>query len=111
MTTWATKRLDELVGGAEPPPVVLTMRLGTRDAWGEGWVKKRWEPTPETLNADGSLFGGLIAALADQVLAFAAMTGVPASASTTHNPTASSPPCPFSESARTESRMPCLIAC
>lgn len=78
MTTWATKRLDELVGGAEPPPVVRTMRLGTLDAWGEGWVKKSWEPTPEILNADGSLFGGLIAALADQVLAFAAMTVVPA---------------------------------
>ncbi len=29
------------------------------------------------LNADGSLFGGYIAALADQILGFAAMTVVP----------------------------------
>lgn len=77
MTTWATTRLDQLVAGAEPPPVVQTMRLGTLEAWGEGWVKKRWEPSPEMLNSDGTLFGGLIAALADQVLAFAAMTVVP----------------------------------
>lgn len=77
MSTWASKRLDDLIAGAAPPPVVTTMRLGTLDAWGEGWAKKRWEPTPEMLNADGSLFGGLIAALADQMLAFATMTVVP----------------------------------
>lgn len=79
--TWATERLEMLVRGeAVPPPVVQTLKLGTLDAWGEGWARKRWEPAPELLNGDGSLFGGYLAALADQVLAFAAMTVVPADA-------------------------------
>jgi len=38
MTTWATQRLDDLISGAEPPPVIRTMRLGTLDAWGEGRI-------------------------------------------------------------------------
>ncbi len=77
MATWATARLDALIAGAPPPPVVATMRLGTLDAWGDGWARKRFEPEADQLNSDGSLFGGLIAALADQMLAFAAMTVVP----------------------------------
>ena len=77
--TWATQRLDELVGGqATLPPVIQTLRLGALDEWGVGWIKKRWQPHPDLLNVDRSLFGGYIAALADQVLAFAAMTVVPA---------------------------------
>lgn len=76
--TWAKQRLDALVAGtAAPPPVVETLRLGTLREWGEGWIKKDWAPAPELLNSDGSLFGGYIAALADQALAFAAMTMVP----------------------------------
>ncbi len=76
--TWATERLDALISGKdEPPPVIQTMRLGTLDAWDEGWVGKRWEPDADLLNGDGSMFGGTIAALADQILGFAAMTVVP----------------------------------
>ena len=76
--TWATDRLDALVAGAvEPPPVVTTLKLGTLDTWGEGWVRKTWIPSPEVLNGDGSMFGGYIAALADQIMAFAAMTVAP----------------------------------
>ena len=76
--TWATDRLDALkAGSALPPPVVATLQLGLLDDWGEGWIKKSWEPAPELLNGDGSLFGGYIAALADQALAFATMTVVP----------------------------------
>ena len=76
--TWATDRLDALKAGtATPPPIVETLRLGLIDDWGEGWVRKSWRPTPELATADGSLFGGYLAALADQVLAFAAMTVVP----------------------------------
>ena len=75
--SWAKERLDALVAGtAVVPPVVQTLRLGTLREWGEGWIKKEWTPSPELLNADGSLFGGYIAALADQALAFAAMTVV-----------------------------------
>lgn len=77
--TWATQRLDALIAGhVTLPPVTQTLRLGSLDAWGAGWIKKHWQPSSEVLNADGSLFGGYIAALADQALAFAAMTVVPA---------------------------------
>lgn len=76
--TWATERLDEIKHpGATRPPVVETLKMGLIDDWGPGWVRKTWEPSPELLNVDGSLFGGYLAALADQVLAFAAMTVVP----------------------------------
>lgn len=75
--SWAKDRLQALVERrAEPPAVVAQLRLGTLDAWGEGWVRKRWEPAADVLGADGSLFGGHLAALADQVLTFAAMTCV-----------------------------------
>ena len=76
--TWATDRLDALkTGRATPPPVVRTLRLGLIDDWGEGWVRKSWSPAPELATSDGSLFGGYLAALADQVLTFATMTVVP----------------------------------
>lgn len=78
MTTWATERLDALKGGAIPPPIVTKLELGTLDAWGEGWVTKSWIAKPDLLNSDGSMFGGYLAALADQMLAFAAMTVLPA---------------------------------
>ncbi len=75
--TWATDRLDQLVAGdAQPPPVVQTLKLGRLDAWGEGWIRKTWQPSPELENGDGTMFGGYLAALADQALAFAAMTVV-----------------------------------
>jgi len=76
--TWATDRLDELLAGtAELPPVVQTLRLGVLDMWQPGIVRKVWRACPEILHADGSMFGGYIAALADQMAAFAAMTVVP----------------------------------
>lgn len=76
--TWATDRLDAIKNEtAEPPPVAKTLQLGLLDDWSDGRVVKRWMPTPDVLNGDGSMFGGYIAALADQMLAFAAMTVVP----------------------------------
>ena len=76
--TWATDRLAALKAGAtDLPPVVRTLKLGALDDWGNGWAKKRWAASPEILNGDGSMFGGYIAALADQALTFAAMTVVP----------------------------------
>jgi uncharacterized protein (TIGR00369 family) len=77
MATWATQRLDALIAGATPPPVVTKLELGTLDSWGEGWAKKRWIAKPELMNMDGTMFGGYLAALADQMLAFAAMTTLP----------------------------------
>ena len=77
--TWATERLEGIQApGFVAPPVVRRLGLGLLDAWGPGWVRKTWTPDPEDLKyADGSVFGGLIAALADQALAYAAMTVVP----------------------------------
>jgi uncharacterized protein (TIGR00369 family) len=77
MSTWATERLDKLVAGFPGPQIVQKLELGTLDAWGEGWVRKHWKAKPELLNEDGSMFGGYLAALADQMLAFAAMTVLP----------------------------------
>src|ERR1051325_2264319 len=75
---WAQDRLDEIGGGTvDAAPVTRTLRLGLADTWGQGWVRKRGDAHPEILNGDGSLFGGYVAALADQVLAFAAMTVTP----------------------------------
>ncbi|MEY2883153.1 MAG: hypothetical protein RL490_877 [Pseudomonadota bacterium] len=77
--TWAHARLDASAGKAVPlPPVIETLKLGGLDRWCAGQVDKIWYPAPELLNVDGSLFGGYLAALADQMLAFAAMTVVPA---------------------------------
>ena len=76
--TWGTERLAALKAGmGEPPPIVRTLKLGLIDDWGEGWVRKSWSPHPDLATADGSLFGGYLAALADQVLTFAAMTVAP----------------------------------
>lgn len=76
--SWATERLDQIKAGTvDAPAVVHTLKLGLLDDWGPGWVRKRWEPHPEVMNGDGSMFGGYIAALADQILAFAAMTVTP----------------------------------
>jgi len=75
--TWATERLDALKSGAAPPPVIETLKLGLIDDWGEGWVRKSWRPTPDLSTNDGSIFGGYLAALADQALAFATMTVLP----------------------------------
>ncbi|MDN9006657.1 PaaI family thioesterase, partial [Staphylococcus aureus] len=61
-------------GTATPPPVVETLKLGLIDDWGPGWVRKRWEPSPQVLNGDGSMFGGYTAALADQALSLAAIS-------------------------------------
>jgi uncharacterized protein (TIGR00369 family) len=78
MANWATERLEELVrADVTLPPVIRTLRLGALDSWGPGWIKKKWSPDPDLLNVDGSLFGGYLAALADQALTFAAMTSVP----------------------------------
>jgi uncharacterized protein (TIGR00369 family) len=75
--TWATERLDILKDrSAVLPPVVQTLQLGGLDAWGPGWIRKRWTASPQLLNADGSMFGGYLTALADQALAFATMTVV-----------------------------------
>lgn len=76
--TWAHKRLDEIMfPGFVPPAPVAQFKLGLLDSWAPGRVTKRWSPAPEVLHDDGSLFGGCTAALADQMMSFAAMTVIP----------------------------------
>jgi uncharacterized protein (TIGR00369 family) len=76
--SWGSERLDALKAGtAELMPVVKTLQLGGVDDWGPGWVRKVWQPKPELLQSDGTMFGGYLAALADQILAFATMSVLP----------------------------------
>ena len=77
MSTWATQRLDALVAGASGTKFVEKLELGTLDSWTEGCVRKVWKAKPDLLNEDGSMFGGYLAALADQMAAFAVMTVLP----------------------------------
>ena len=73
--SWWIERLDALKAGtAEAPLVTRTLRMGLLGDWGEGWTRKTWEPDPAVIGADGTLFGGHLAALADQSAAFATMT-------------------------------------
>ena len=73
--TWATKMLENMKQGTHQiPPIARTLQLGLIDDWGDGWVRKSWVPKPELLQKDGTMFGGYIAALFDQVFAFATMT-------------------------------------
>ncbi|HEX2590419.1 MAG TPA: PaaI family thioesterase [Rhizomicrobium sp.] len=75
---WAIDRLNKLKAKEVAlVPVAETLRLGGLDDWSEGFAQKRWLPSDEVLNGDGSLFGGYIAALADQMMAFAAMSVMP----------------------------------
>jgi uncharacterized protein (TIGR00369 family) len=76
--SWARERLEALKAGTVAlMPVVQTLRLGGLEDWGPGWARKVWEPIPELLQSDGTMFGGYLAALADQALAFAAMSVLP----------------------------------
>jgi uncharacterized protein (TIGR00369 family) len=75
---WAIDRLNKLKANeVDLVPVAKTLRLGGLDDWSEGRATKRWLPSDDILNADGSLFGGYIAALADQMIAFATMSVIP----------------------------------
>ncbi|MEQ8993946.1 MAG: PaaI family thioesterase [Pseudomonadales bacterium] len=66
--------LDGYVEGTEPEPLVnQKLGLGTLDEWRPGFVSKRWA-VDEDLFHGRALFGGYIAALADQMLGLAAMT-------------------------------------
>lgn len=77
-STWAHKRLEEIMSpDFVPPAPVAQFKLGLLDAWEPGRVTKRWFPAPEVLHDDGSLFGGCTAALADQMMSLAAMTVIP----------------------------------
>jgi uncharacterized protein (TIGR00369 family) len=78
VTIWR-RRLEAIAHGtAQLPAVVERLGLGRLTRWSEGYVEKTWEVEPAFCTGAGTeaqtLFGGYVAALADQVLAFAAMT-------------------------------------
>jgi uncharacterized protein (TIGR00369 family) len=73
-TKWQN-RLDAIVSGEiEKPELVQIMRLPDLEAWAPGEVTTHWDVDPAFLAGGGSLFGGYIASLADQVLSHAAYT-------------------------------------
>lgn len=66
--------LNGYIDGSVPEPVPnVKLGMGTLDDWRPGYVAKNWPVDPELFHGR-ALFGGYIAALADQVLGLAAMT-------------------------------------
>ena len=73
-TQWQ-KRLDMIVEGkVEKPEVVTLMRLPDIDAWAPGKIETHWQVDEAFFSTGGSLFGGYIASLADQVLSHTTFT-------------------------------------
>jgi uncharacterized protein (TIGR00369 family) len=60
-------------GSAQEPLANQKLGLGTLDEWRPGYVSKRWPVDPDLFHGR-ALFGGYLAALADQMLGLAAMT-------------------------------------
>lgn len=66
--------LDGYIDGSIPEPTPnKKLNMGTLDEWQPGFVRKAWQVDPDLFHGR-ALFGGYIAALADQVLGLAAMT-------------------------------------
>lgn len=65
-------------GSSAAPAAIRTTRLGEGLVgsleWKPGRISRRWTLGPWACNPDGTVFGGLIAALADQSTSFAAFT-------------------------------------
>ncbi|MGH3166272.1 MAG: PaaI family thioesterase [Trebonia sp.] len=76
MTVWQ-ERLDRIQAGVqEKPAVVELLRLPDIVSWEPGRVTTKWKVDPDFFTAGGQLFGGYLAALADQVLGHTAMTAL-----------------------------------
>jgi len=75
MAVWGEK-LDQIVAGTnEPkPPCVVTLDLPRLQGWLPGRVWAHWVVDPKMFHLGGAVFGGYLAALADQVLGLATMT-------------------------------------
>lgn len=67
--------LNSIVDGtAQPPPYVRTLGTTRMKRWEPGRVWCEWEVNPALFQDQNALFGGFVAALADEVLGFATMT-------------------------------------
>lgn len=71
---WA-QFLDGIVARTNtPPPVVSVMRLPWIDGWGRGRVWGEWKVDPDLMTLAATLFGGYLAALADNFVGLAMTT-------------------------------------
>lgn len=65
-------------GRGQPPQMIRTLKLdiwaGRMDSFGEGFLNVHWDVDPLYANPDGSIYGGWIAAMADNLLYLAATT-------------------------------------
>ena len=69
--------LDGLVSGTPPgeaPPYVKNLDMPLPNHWEESMVRGSWDIDPRYFHDRSALFGGYLAALADNFLAMAAMT-------------------------------------
>lgn len=74
MTRWQ-ERLNQIKAGTLPKPVIVDiMRLPDVVEWEAGRVYTEWAVDPDFFSIGGSLFGGYVCALADQVACHTALT-------------------------------------
>jgi uncharacterized protein (TIGR00369 family) len=67
--------LNTIVDGtAKPPPYVRTLGTTRMKRWEPGRVWCEWEVNPALFQDLNALFGGFVAALADEVLGFTTMS-------------------------------------
>ncbi|MEL7028675.1 MAG: PaaI family thioesterase [Pseudomonadota bacterium] len=69
--------LDWLVENPPKFAPMIALGAGELSSWSEGVVKARWRINETFRLPDGSMFGGYIAALADQILALATFSVLP----------------------------------
>jgi uncharacterized protein (TIGR00369 family) len=59
-------------GRGQPPQMIRTLKLdiwaGRMDSFGEGFLNVHWDVDPLYANPDGSIYGGWISAMADNLL-------------------------------------------
>jgi len=74
MSYWSDLLNSMVNGTAQPPPYVRTLGTTRMKRWEPGRVWCEWEVNPALFQDLNSLFGGFVAALADEVLGFATMS-------------------------------------
>lgn len=65
-------------GRGQPPQMIRTLKLdiwaGRMDSFGDGFLNVHWDVDPLYANPDGSIYGGWISAMADNLLYLASTT-------------------------------------
>ena len=74
MSYWSDILNSIVDGTAQPPPYVRTLGTTRMIQWEPGRVWCKWEVNPTLFQDQNALFGGFVAALADEVLGFTTMT-------------------------------------